>query len=74
MEENNLISIPVQIYNVDMTGMTLDHRTLHVGNLKGQGKGRCHTSETRVILQQLEVAAPLNRIQLPSFLIFDSES
>ena len=44
LEEHNLMESPGQIYNVDETGMPLDHRSPKVVILRGQKKVCCHTS------------------------------
>ena len=44
LEENNLIKNPAQIYNVDKTGMPLDHHPLKMVTIKGQKKVCSRTS------------------------------
>ena len=44
LEENDLMESPGQIYNVDETGMPLDHWPPKVALLKGQKEVHCRTS------------------------------
>jgi len=44
LTEHNLLNSPAQIYNVDKTGMPLDHRPLRVLSKRGQKKVQCRTS------------------------------
>jgi len=48
LTENNLIDKPGQIYNVDESGMPLDHRSPHVIARKGQRKVRYCTSGNKL--------------------------
>ena len=44
LEKNNLKQSPGQIYNVDESGMALEHRPPKVVTIEGQKKVKCHTS------------------------------
>ena len=65
MEENKLIDKPAQIYNVDESGMPLDHRPPR----KGQRKVRYRTSGNK---SQITVVGCINATgtALPPFVIF----
>ena len=48
LEEHDLMESPGQIYNVDETGMLLDHRPgTKSCDTKGPKKVRCHTQRGR---------------------------
>ena len=55
LTEHNLMNSPAQIYNVDETGMRLDHRAPRVVTKRGQKKVRCRTSGNKVKSQSLLV-------------------
>ena len=73
LEENNLMKNPAQIYNVDETGMPLDHHPPKVVAIKGQKKVRSRTSGNK---SQVTVIACVSATghTLPPFVIFDAKS
>ena len=73
LTENNLMDKPGQIYNVDESGMPLDHRSPRVIARKGQGKVRYCISGNK---SQITIAACINAIRqtmLP-FIIFNAKN
>jgi len=48
LEENNLMNIPGQLYNVDKTGIPLDHCQPKAVAKRGKQKIRCCTTENKV--------------------------
>ena len=72
MEGNNLMNNPSQIYNVDETGMPLDHHPPKVVAVKGQKKVRSRTSGNK---SQVTVIACVSATghALPPFVIFDAK-
>ena len=72
LKENNLMNSPAQIYNVDESGMPLDHRPPKVVALKGQKKVRSRTSGNK---SQITVIACVSATghALPPFVIFDAK-
>ena len=73
MEENKLTDKPGQLYNVDETGMPLDHRPPKVLAVKGQKKVRYCTSGNK---SQITVIGCVNATgtAIPPFVIFDAKS
>ena len=73
MEENKLTDKPGQVYNVDETGMPLDHRPPKVLAVKGQKKVRYCTSGNK---SQITVIGCVNATgtAIPPFVIFDAKS
>ncbi|XP_065894182.1 uncharacterized protein [Dysidea avara] len=73
LTENNLMDKPGQIYNVDESGMPLDHRSLHVVARRGQRKVRYCTSGNKF---QITIVACINAISqtMPPFIIFDAKN
>jgi len=71
--ENNLIDKPGQIYNIDESGIPLDHRSPHVIARKGQRKVRYCTSGNK---SQIMLVACINAIgqTMPPFIIFDAKN
>ena len=71
--EHNLLDSPAQIYNVDETGMPLDHRAPKVMTMRGQKKVRCRTSGNK---NQITVIACVSATgqAIPPFVIFDAKS
>ena len=71
--DNNLMDKPGQIYNVDESGMPLEHRSPRVLAKKGQRKVRYCTSGNK---SQVTVVACINAIGqcLPPFIIFDAKN
>jgi hypothetical protein len=70
LEENDLMDSPGQIYNVDETGMLLDHRLPKIVTKKGQKSVRCRTSGNK---NQITVIGCVSASG-PLFVIFDSKS
>ena len=70
--ENHLMEKPAQIYNVDESGMPLDHRPPKVISEKGQKKVRSRTSGNK---SQITVIACVSASghALPPFVIFDTK-
>ena len=70
--ENNLMNKPAQIYNVDESGMPLDHCPPKVISEKGQKKVRSRTSGNK---SQITVIACMSASghALPPFVIFDTK-
>lgn len=73
MEDNELMDKPGQIYNVDESGMPLDHRPPHVLTTKGEKKVRYRTSGNK---SQITVIGCVNAAgqAIPPFVIFDAKS
>ena len=69
MEENNLM----QIYNVDESGMPLEHRPLRVLTKKGQRKVRCRTSGNKSQVTVIGCVSAAGQA-MPPFVIFDAKS
>ena len=72
LTENNLLNKPNLIYNVDETGMPLDHKPPKVVAAKGQKKVRCRTSGNK---SQVTVIACVSASghAIPPFVIFDAK-
>ena len=72
LTENNLFDKPSQLYNVDQTGMPLDHKPPKLVAHKGQKKVRSKTSGNK---SQITVIACVNATgqTIPPFVIFDSK-
>ena len=58
-DEHKLLDKPENIYNVDETGMPLDHRAPHILAKKGQKKVRCATSGNK---SQVTVVGCINAV------------
>ena len=73
LEEHELFDKPAQIYNVDESGMPLDHRPPRVVVKKGQRKVCYRTSGNK---SQVTVVGCVNAAgsALPPFVIFDAKS
>ena len=73
LDEHQLMDKPGQIYNVDETGIPLDHRAPRVLTKKGQKKVRYSTSGNK---SQITVVGCINAIgqALPPFVIFDAKN
>ena len=73
LEENDLMDSPGQIYNVNETGMPLDHQPPKIVTKKGQKKVRCRTSDN---ISQIIVIGCVSASgqAIPPFVIFDSKS
>ena len=70
LEEHNLMESPGQIYNVDETGMPLDHRPPKVVTLRGQKKVRCRTSGNKSQITVIGCVSASGQA-IPPFVIFD---
>jgi hypothetical protein len=73
LEEHNLFDKPGQIYNVDESGMPLDHRPPKVLATKGQKKVRYRTSGNK---SQITVIGCVNALgmAMPPFVKFDAKN
>ena len=71
--EYKLMDLPCQIYNVDETGIPLDHRPPKVVTKKGQKKVRSRTSGNK---SQITVIGCVNAggSHMPPFVIFDAKN
>ena len=71
--DNDLMNKPGQIFNVDESGMPLEHRSPKVVAKKGQKKVRYCTSGNK---SQVTVVGCINAIgqALPPFIIFNAQS
>jgi hypothetical protein len=70
LEEHDLMESPGQIYNVDETGMPLDHRPPKIVTLKGQKKVRCRTSGNKSQITVIGCVSASGQA-IPPFVIFD---
>ena len=73
LEENELLDSPAQIYNVDETGMPLDHCPPKIIAKRGQKKVRYRTSGNKsqiAVIGCVRVAGQA----IPPFVIFDAKS
>ena len=70
LEENNLMKNPAQIYNVNETGMLLDHHPPKVVAIKGQKKVCCRTSGNKLPVTVIPRVSATGHT-LPPFVIFD---
>jgi len=68
--ENDLMHKPSQIYNVDETGMPLDHRSPYVLNRKGQKKVWYCSSGNKA---QVTVVGCIGQA-IPPFVVFDAKN
>ena len=73
LTEHNLLSSPAQIYNVDETGMPLDHRAPRVVTKRGQKKVRCRTSGNKSQITVIACVSATGQV-VPPFVIFDAKS
>ena len=73
LEKNNLKQSPGQIYNVDESGMALEHRPPKVVTLKGQKKVKCRTSGDK---SQITVVGCVSAVgqAIPPFVIFKAKT
>lgn len=67
--ENKLMESPGQIYNVNETGMPLDHRPPKVVTKKGQKKVRCRTSGNKSQITVISCVSATGQV-VPPFVIF----
>ena len=72
LTENDLIDSPAQIYNVDESGIPLDHRPLKIITKKGQKKVRCRTSGNKKQITVIGCVSAAGQA-LPPFVIFDAK-
>lgn len=72
LQKNELMNSPSQIYNVDETGMPLDHRPPKIVTKRGQKKVRSRTSGNK---SQVTVIACVSATghAIPPFVIFDAK-
>ena len=70
--ENDLMDKPEQIYNVDESGMPLDHRPPKVVSQKGQKKVRSRTSGNKSQITVIACVCATGHA-LPPFVIFDTK-
>ena len=73
LTDNDLLSSPGQIYNVDETGVPLDHRPPKVVTKRGQRKVRCRTSGNRSQITVIGCVSACGQA-IPPFVIFDAKS
>ena len=73
LEENDLMDSPGQIYNIDETGMPLDHRPPKIVTKKGQKKVRYRTSGNKSQITVIGCVSASGHA-IPPFVIFDSKS
>ena len=71
--ELGLVNSSTQIYNVDETGMPLDHRPLKIVTKRGQKKVRCRTSGNK---SQITVTGCVSAAgqAIPPFVTFNAKS
>lgn len=72
LTENNLLSSPGQIYNVDETGMPLDHRPPKIVTKRGSKKIWCRTSGNKSQITVIGCVSATGQ-SLPPFVIFDTK-
>ena len=71
--ENHMINSLAQIYNVDETGMPLDHRPPKIVAKKGQRKVRYRTSGNKAQITVIGCVSASGQA-IPPFVIFDTKS
>ena len=71
--ENDLMNSPSQIYNVDETGMPLDHQPPKIVAKRGQRKVRYHTSSNKSQITMIGCVSASGQA-IPPFVIFDTKS
>ena len=73
LDEHDLLDKPGQIYNVDESGIPLDHRSPRVVTKRGHKKVRYATSGNK---SQITIVGCINAIgqALPPFVIFDAKN
>ena len=72
LTENNLLSSPGQIYNVDETGIPLDHRPPKIVTKRGSKKVMCRTSGNKSQITVIGCVSATGQ-SLPPFVIFDTK-
>ena len=71
LEDNNLMNSPEQIYNVDESGMPLNHRAPKVITQKGQKKVRVRTTGDKSQITVVGCASASGQV-IPPYIIFDT--
>ena len=71
LENHNLMKSPGQIYNVDETGMPLNHRTPKVVTQKGQKKVRVRTTGDKSQITIVGCVSASGQV-IPPYVIFDT--
>ena len=72
LTEYDLMSSPNQIYNVDETGLSLDHIPPKVVTQKGHKKVRCRTSGNKSQITVISCVSATGQA-VPPFVIFDAK-
>ena len=73
LEKHGLLDSPAQIYNVDETGMPLDHRPPKIVTKKGQKKVRYRTSGNKSQITVIGCVSAVGQA-IPPFVIFDAKN
>ena len=73
LTEHNLLNKPNRIYNVDETGMPLDHKPPKVVTTKGQKKVRCRTTGNKAQVTVIACVSASGHT-IPPFVIFDAKT
>ena len=74
LTEKKLLNEPSRIYNVDETGMPLDHRPPKVVAYKGQKKVRTRTLGNKSQVTMIACVSATSHSQvIPPFVIFDAK-
>ena len=73
LDKNELMDSPAQIYNVDETGMPLDHRPPKIITKKGQKKIRYRTTRNKYQITVIGCISATGQA-IPPFVIFDAKS
>ena len=71
--DNNLMDMPTQIFNVDETGMPLDHRSSKVITVRGVKHAISITSDDKSQITVVSASSASGNI-LPSMVIFDRKT
>ena len=69
LEQYDLLNSPNQIYNVDETGMPLDHRPPKIVTARGQKKVRCRTSGNKSQITIIACVSAVGQV-IPPFCYF----
>jgi len=72
LEKHKLMDSPSQIYNVDKTGMPLDHRPPKVVTKRGQKKVRSRTSGNKTQVTVIACVSATDHA-IPPFVIFSAK-
>lgn len=73
LTDNNLMNSPGQIYNVDETGMPLNHRPPNVVAKRGQKKVRTRTTGDKSQVTVVGCVSAVGHV-IPPYIIFDAAS